>query len=102
MRDQVRNKDRIDLICSENSLNCSGVLHEIELALQRETAEGGHMLLIPIAIDDNVHDDRDPENENLKEAILRRVIADFISADTDQAKFDQGLERLLEALRVPR
>jgi len=102
MRGQVREKDRIVVICSEKSLDRPGVLNEMELALRREASEGGHTLLIPIAIDAYVHDGWQPENGNLKEAVLERVIADFIDADTDQAKFDQGMERLLRALRVSR
>ncbi len=39
-------------------------------------------------------------NENLKEAFLERVIADFVGTDTNQTKFDQGIERLLQALKV--
>ena len=102
MRDQVREKDRIVVICSENSLDRPGVLNEMELTLRREAKEGGHILLIPIAIDRYVHDGWNPENDNLKEAILERVIADFVGADTDQAKFDQGIERLLQALKASR
>ena len=90
------------MICSSKSLDRPGVLNEMELALRREASEGGHNLLIPIAIDAYVHAGWNPENENLKEAVLERVIADFVGADTDQAKFDQGMERLLSALRVSR
>lgn len=100
MRDEVREKDRIVVICSETSLDRPGVLNEMELTLRREAKEGGRTLLIPIAIDNYVHDGWKPENENLKEAILERVIADFVGANTDQTKFDRGIERLLQALKV--
>ena len=70
--------------------------------MRREAREGGHTLLIPISIDGYVYDGWKPENESLREAVLERVIADFDGADIDQAKFDQGMERLLTALRVSR
>ena len=31
---------------------------------------------------------------------LERVIGDFIGANTDQAKFDEGMGRLLQALKL--
>jgi hypothetical protein len=100
MRDQVRGNDRIVLICSENSLNRPGVLNEMELTLRREAREGGHTLLIPIALDDYVYEGWKPDNKSLKEAVLERVIADFVGAETDQTLFDHGIERLLAALHV--
>ncbi len=100
MRDQVREKDRIVVICSEASLDRPGVLNEMELTLRREAKEGGHTLLIPVAIDDYAHKGWAPKNDNLKDAILERVIADFQGADTDQTKFDAGLSRLLKALEI--
>ena len=72
----------------------------MELALPLEAKEGGHTLLIPIALDDYVFETWNPENANLKEAVLERVIADFVGAEDNQSKFDQGIERLLQALKV--
>ena len=100
MRAGVREHDRIILICSESSLNRAGVQNEIDLTLQREAREGGAKLLIPIALDRFVFDEWRPDDEDLKEAVLARVVGDFIGADADQAKFDEGLGRLLQALKV--
>ena len=100
MRNQVKENDRIVVICSEASLDRPGVLNEMELTLRREAKEGGHTLLIPVAIDDYTHKGWEPKNDNLKDAILERVIADFEGADTDQTKFDDGLSRLLKALEI--
>ena len=100
MRAGIREHERVVLICSEASLNRSGVLNEIELTLRREASAGGATLLIPLAIDRYVFDDWNPKNDDLREAVLERVIADFEYADTDQSKFDQGIERLLQALKV--
>lgn len=100
MRTGVREHDRTILICSKSSLNRPGVLNEIELTLQREASEGGRMLLIPIALDTYVYDEWNPENVDHKEAILNRVIGDFKGADTSQRKFDNGMGRLLQALKI--
>ncbi len=100
MRSGVRDFDRIILLCSENSLTRPGVQNEIELSLQREAAEGGKMLLVPIALDRFVFDDWSPQNPDHKEAIMRRVIGDFVGSETDQNKYRDGIRRLLEALIV--
>lgn len=101
MRTGVREHERVVLVCSQVSLNRPGVLNEIELTLRREAKEGGAALLIPLALDRYVFDEWEPENTDLKEAVLERVIADFEGADADQSKFDRGIERLLQALKVP-
>jgi hypothetical protein len=31
---------------------------------------------------------------------MRRAIGNFVDADTDQAKFDEGMGRLLQALKI--
>ncbi len=100
MRSGINEHDRTVLICSEASLNRKGVLNEIRLAINREAEEGGMSLLIPIAVDGYVFDKWAPDDKNLQKAVLQRVIGDFQGADTDQSKFDQGIARLLEALKV--
>lgn len=100
MRAGIEKHDRVILVCTEASLVREGVLNEIKLTLERESAEGGVRLLIPVALDRYVWDEWDPDDETLKTAIRRRVIGDFQGADTDQSKFDQGIARLLEALKV--
>ena len=42
----------------------------------------------------------EPQNANLKEAVLERVIADFVGTEDNQSKFDQEIERLLQALKI--
>ena len=102
MRAGIRDHGRVVLICSKASLDRKGVLNEIELTLRREASEGGATLLIPLAIDRYVFDDWNPDNQDLREAVLERVIADFEDAASDQSKFDRGIERLLQALKVSR
>ena len=66
MHDAVGGYDRILLLCSERSLDRPGVLNEIEQLLVREADEGGAELLIPIAVDDYVFGDWQPQREDLR------------------------------------
>ena len=82
------------------SLNHPGVQNEIQLTINREASEGGTALLIPITLDRYVFDEWEPKNLDLKEAVKERVVGDFIGAVIDQRKFDNGMGKLLEALKV--
>ncbi len=100
VRSGIHSHDRVVLVCSESSLTRAGVQHEIELTLRRETKEGGTKLLIPVALDDYVWHGWEPDNSDLKDEVLERVIGDAEGADTNQTKFDQTISRLLGALKV--
>lgn len=91
----INKYDRIILICSEQSLNRSGLLYEIEKTLEREAKEGGESFLIPVRIDDYVLNDWDPTHKYMKEEVLNRVVADFSDKKTYKKQFD----RLLHALK---
>jgi hypothetical protein len=97
MRDGVNYYDRVVLVCSQASLNRSGVLNEIEEALQREAREGGRAILIPITIDDYVFSDWAPNYPGIAQAVRDRVIADF---RTSSNTFEQALARLISVLAV--
>jgi uncharacterized protein YjbI with pentapeptide repeats len=95
MSQGVNEYDRVILICSEQSLERSGVLNEIEQALAREARMGGISLLIPIALDRYLFDHWNPKRADLKRALLARVVADF----SDSAAYAPQFQRLLSALR---
>jgi hypothetical protein len=99
MRDGVNQYDRVILVCSKASLTRSGVLNEIEEALTREAAEKGEAILIPITLDGYVFKGWKPPDPGTAKAVRARVVADFTGADTDQAKFDAALLRLIAALK---
>jgi hypothetical protein len=99
MRDGVNAYDRVILVCSQASLTRSGVLNEIEEALTREGAESGEPILIPIALDSYVFQGWTPPDPGTAKAIRARVVADFQGADTDPAKFQNALQRLIGALK---
>ena len=104
----TRTAGRMILICSEASLKRSGVQYEIEQALVQEAQRGGAQVLLPIRLDSYVFDgDWAPADRlDLKQEVLDRVVADFTGTKTGkseraQAKFDEGLSKLLLALRKP-
>lgn len=96
--------ERVILICSQDSLPRGGVLHEIEKVLQREAIEGGSTVLLPITLDDAVFAAKwAPEGrQDLRDEILERVVGDFRGAVGSEQKFQEGLRRLLIALKKPR
>ena len=99
MRKGVNEHDRVILVCSKASLDRKGVLNEIEETLAREARDGGAAYLIPIRLDGYVFSGWNPANADTAQAVRDRVVADFEGADTDQAKFDAGLLRLIGALK---
>jgi uncharacterized protein YjbI with pentapeptide repeats len=99
MREGVNNHDRVILICSEASLDRPGVLNEIAETLQREARSGGREHLIPITLDRYVFTKWAPHDPGLAQAIRDRVVADFEGADRDEERFNEGLFRLIAALK---
>lgn len=99
MRDGVNQHDRVILVCSKASLDRPGVLNEITETLQRESRDGGKEYLIPITLDDYVFSGWKPEDPGVAQAIKDRVVADFRRAETDPAKFSDGVLRLIAALK---
>lgn len=99
MREGVNQHDRVILICSRASLDRPGVLNEIAESLQREARDGAKEYLIPITLDDYVFSGWKPEDPGVAQAIKDRVVADFRGAETDPAKFNDGVLRLIAALK---
>ncbi|WP_437498244.1 toll/interleukin-1 receptor domain-containing protein [Sorangium sp. So ce1099] len=99
MRKGVNEHDRVILICSRSSLDRKGVLNELEEILTREARDGGASYLIPIRLDDYVFTGWKPTNADVAQGVRDRVVADFEGAETDQAKFQAGLQKLIRALR---
>ncbi len=99
MAEAVLEFDRVILVCSKNSLDRRGVLNEIEQVLTREANEGGTELIIPVAIDDYLFSDWQPENRDIATQIRARVVADFRETD-DESVFEARFDRILRALEV--
>jgi hypothetical protein len=97
MSNGVNEYDRVILICSEPSLQRNGVLNEIEQSLAREARTGGTNLLIPIALDDYLFNHWKPARDDLRRALMDRVVADF----SDREAYHDRLQRLLRVLCKP-
>lgn len=102
MRKGVNEHERVLLICSRSSLERKGVRNEINETFAREAREGGVALLLPITIDDYLLSSewRNSDSAETIERVLDRVVADFRGTESDDAKFDLALQKLLSALRV--
>lgn len=95
MRRAIEENERIAFICSRDSLDRDGVVNELTLALEKEAKSRGARIIIPIALDSYVYDDWKPEDPTMKEALTRRVVADF----RDSSAFDQQFLQVLAALK---
>jgi hypothetical protein len=102
MRDGVNNYDRVILICSEASLDRTGVLNEIEETLQREARDGGASYLVPIRLDDYVFTGWNPPNKDAAQAVRDRVVGDFRSAKRSKRALAAAIKPLLDALKKKR
>lgn len=98
----IQEHDRVILVCSSNSLNRPGVLHEIQETFDREARDGGATYLLPVTLDDYVFTGWTTTHPVLAERVGRRVVGDFRGAARSKKKFDAALARLLDALKTRR
>ncbi|MBU4383003.1 MAG: toll/interleukin-1 receptor domain-containing protein [Proteobacteria bacterium] len=87
--------DKLILVCSKQSLNSPAVLRELERALQREDAEGKH-ILFPIRIDNYLFDKWEHPR---KTDVISKVVGDFRNWQ-DPAIYREKLDRLLRDLKA--
>src|SRR5262249_5934041 len=95
----VYQHDRTILVCSERSLDRQGVLNELTMVRDREISEGGLRRLLPVTLDQYVFGIWKPQNRYLATMVRSSIIANFIGADRDAAKFRAGVDVLLDALK---
>ena len=100
MREVINNYERVIVICSEQSLDRSGVLNELEKALEREASEGGSQVVIPLAIDDYLFRRWQPSDNGKRSELLNRVVADFKGVLPGTPEFDSAVDRIVRALRI--
>ncbi|MCF8065046.1 MAG: toll/interleukin-1 receptor domain-containing protein [Desulfarculaceae bacterium] len=89
--------DKLLLVCSKQSLNSPAVLRELERALQREDAEGKH-ILFPIRIDNYLLGKNGWEHPR-KADVVAKVAGDFRNWK-DTAIYHEKLDRLLRDLKA--
>ena len=87
---QIRLRDKLLVILSENSVKSEWVGDEVEAALEEENASD-RLVLFPIRLDDAVMDTRDDWAAKIKR---RRHIGDF-SNWKDEGSYRKAFERLL-------
>ncbi|MBN1453083.1 MAG: toll/interleukin-1 receptor domain-containing protein [Anaerolineales bacterium] len=92
---QIRLRDKLLVILSENSVKSEWVGDEVEAALEEESASG-RLVLFPIRLDDAVMDTRDDWAAKVKR---RRHIGDF-SNWKDEVSYRKAFERLLRDLKA--
>jgi len=110
--------DRLLLLCSRRSLIRNGVLHELEEVFEREAAEGGKPIVIPVALDTVLNEqwwmfepDRlgEPVINKLSDKELsrrcrlatrlsRRVAGDLKGTMPGDLKWKGAINRLLDSL----
>jgi hypothetical protein len=100
MSEGVASHDRILLLCSQHSLGRAGVLNELERVLEREAAQGGASVLIPIRLDDHVFTEWAPDRPDLAVQVRSRVIGDFRRGLDDRVAFETELGKVVAALAL--
>jgi uncharacterized protein YjbI with pentapeptide repeats len=92
---QIRLREKLLIILSENSIHSEWVGDEVEKAVAEEK-EQGTLKLFPIQLDNAVFEARDDWAEKIR---LRRHIGDF-SNWQDEASYHKSFERLLRDLKA--
>ena len=93
--EEIRLRDKLLVILSENSIKSEWVGDEVEAALEEER-ESDRLILFPIRLDDAVLNCREDWAAKIKR---RRHIGDF-SKPQDEGKYQKSFERLLRDLRA--
>jgi hypothetical protein len=99
---RIQEHDRVLLVCSQESLNRTGVINEIQETLDREARDGGATYLLPIMLDDYVLTGWRKTNSVLAERVGRRIVADFRKARHSKRAFDYAMARVIDALKTKR
>lgn len=94
--------DRVILVCSRESLNRPGVLHEIRETFDREARDGGATYLLPVMLDDYVLTEWRKDHPELAARVSRRVVGDFRKVSGDRGAFEAAMSRLLDSLKRER
>jgi uncharacterized protein YjbI with pentapeptide repeats len=92
---EIRLRDKLMVIISENSIVSEWIGDEVEAALEEEKASD-RTILFPIRLDDAVMESRSDWAAKIKR---RRHIGDF-SQWQDEAKYQKAFERLLRDLKA--
>ena len=118
IKKNINKYDRLILLCSRRSLIRKGVLNEIEEVFEREAAEGGTSIIIPISLDDVLfemwwkyepNETGEPvesslnmyeihRRENLAKTLKNRVAGDLKCSTPGDKKWNRAIRKIAEAL----
>jgi hypothetical protein len=96
---QIQRHDRVLLICSRESLDRSGVLHEIRETFTRETRDGAATYLLPVTLDDYVFNGWKERQPDLARRVADRVVGNFSEAMNSQEQFEEAVVQILDVLK---
>lgn len=88
--------DKVIFVCSKHSLNPRSIAHEIDDNLKRERTEHKDVFY-PIVLDDFLYSDWQHPHKRL---VMERVAADFRGWQRSDNRYQQGLQKLIAALRI--
>ena len=99
----IRLWDRVLLCCSAASLSSWWVDNEIAIAFEKERQVGKELgravqVLVPLNLDGYLFSDA--WEGGYQAQVRRRLAADFIGWETDHAKFEAQVERVIQAMRA--
>lgn len=99
----IRFWDKVLLCCSEVALTSWWIDDEIGTALEKEqvlTQQYGQVVraIIPLDLDGHIH--KDDYHKGYLAQLRRRLAADFQGWNSDEGKFNIGVQQVLKALRV--
>ncbi len=96
----VNQHDRVLFVCSRASLSDPRVQNELDQTLEREAREGGSSRLIPVNLDNFARSPEwKPPHPDVIHEIQGRVMVEMVGVEGDAKKFEQGIERLIRALK---
>jgi hypothetical protein len=88
--------DKVIFVCSKHSLNPRSIAHEIDSNLKRERVEHKDVFY-PVLLDDFLYSGWQHPHKRL---VLERVAADFRGWQRSDNRYQQGLKKLVAALRI--
>lgn len=94
----VHECERMILLCSEVSLNKTGVLNEIDKALGKEARQPGKINIMPIWLDKYVINGWNPPNTYVATEIRRKTGLKLLDHNFNSAETKKKLQKLLEDL----
>ena len=103
LEDTIARADKLLLCCSENSLNSRWVDKEIAIAFDKEeqlSKKRGKTVRVLIPLDLDGYLFTDQWTSGYRAQIRRRLAADFIGWEKDEAKFNTEMEKVVKALRT--